>query len=584
MPSSSFSGRRLHATVALLLVALMCLALWTSYKVLYSRLVAETEQTSLERLRFVASTVEHEPDLMRGNLLMKIAREQGVRLSYIDASGHVVGDSAVPEADVAKLDNHKDRLEFILASQNGFGSAVRTSATLDAETVYTMLRLKDGSYLRIAVPFTAVTTSIRGHFLVLFCAALGLLVPTALIFFSERRAFRNDLRELSGAVGAIAQGNFKRLVSSLGRRELQPLAEDINSMSRTIQKALAEAGDKSCQLQTVFDSIKEGVAIFDGTGAIKTHNAGFLRFFPECKVEERPQAISCIPIPRLQMSIERMLEGAEPEQSGFRAVGLHGEQLLLSLYAPSLPIPDIGAVLIVQDITKLMQLERAQIDFVANVSHELRTPLTAIKGYAEALSEKRYSEEEGRLFARKIERHAGMLHSLVEELMSLAALDAPSAEAEAENTTLWDCAQAARRLVLESGGCGREILVLGDAACPVRTNKALLVQAVRNVVENACAYAPENTPVTVSIEREAGFCRLSVADQGPGIPKEAQRRIFERFYRLEKQRTGAHSGLGLAIAKQIVERFGGSLRVESPAKNAATAFHLQLPSAKAESK
>ncbi len=582
MPSSSFSGRRVHVIVAIILVALMCLALWISYKVLHSRLIAETEQTSLERLRFIASIVEHEPDLMRGNLLMSIAREQRVRLSYIDASGRVLGDSVVPEADIPKLDNHKDRLEFILASQNGFGSAVRTSTTLDAETVYTILRLRDGSYLRIAVPFTAVTTSIRGHFLVLFCAALGLLVPATLAFFTERRAFHNDLRELSRAVGAIAQGNFKGLVSALGRKELQPLAEDINSMARTIQKALAEAGDKSCQLQTVFDSIKEGVVIFDGAGAIKTHNAGFLRFFPECKVEERPQAISCIPIPRLQMSIERMLEGAEPEQSGFRSVGLHGEQLLLSLYAPSLPIPDIGAVLIVQDITKLMQLERAQIDFVANVSHELRTPLTAIKGYAEALSEKQYSEEEGRRFARKIERHADMLHSLVEELLSLAALDAPSAEAEAESTTLWDCAQAARRLVAEpgeAGGCGREILVLGDAACPVRANKALLVQAVRNVVENACAYAPENTPISVSIEREAGFCRLSVTDHGPGIPKEAQRRIFERFYRLEKQRTGAHSGLGLAIAKQIVERFGGSIRVESPAKNAATAFHIRLPSA-----
>lgn len=233
----------------------------------------------------------------------------------------------------------------------------------------------------------------------------------------------------------------------------------------------------------------------------------------------------------------------------------------------------------------IVRLERVRRDFVANVSHELRTPLTAIQGYAETLTALDNAPEDCRRFGEIIRKHGAYLGVMVEELLTLARLEAGDSadnacvliplrveDIFAQAHTLCHSLLSAKKLHLECT-IAPELTVMGNAG--------ILTQVFRNLLENACRHAPTGSCICFEARKDHNkddkvFFR--VCDNGPGIPQAALPRIFERFYRVEKHRGGTPStGLGLAICKHGVERQGGRIWVESPAHDCATALCFTLP-------
>jgi two-component system phosphate regulon sensor histidine kinase PhoR len=221
-----------------------------------------------------------------------------------------------------------------------------------------------------------------------------------------------------------------------------------------------------------------------------------------------------------------------------------------------------GAVLVLHDITDLRRADQVRRDFVANVSHELRTPLTAIRGYVEALLDEPPGSDRARGFLDVIARHSARMERLVSDLLRLARLDARQEPIERtrcdiEATTSAVCADLGQAIAAKRQHV--EIAVAPDAR-DVWADAGKLHDVLRNLIENAVNYAPDDAAIRIASTRAHGHVVITVADSGTGIPPSDLTRVFERFYRVDKSR--AHpggTGLGLAIVKHLVELQGGTV-------------------------
>jgi two-component system phosphate regulon sensor histidine kinase PhoR len=245
-----------------------------------------------------------------------------------------------------------------------------------------------------------------------------------------------------------------------------------------------------------------------------------------------------------------------------------------------------GAWLVLEDVSELRRLQQIRTEFIDNLSHELRTPLTTVSLLAETLT--REAEAAGdavpaRMRDRidKIEVETGHLVQMVSELLDLSRIESGGALGAVD---IIDIARIATdsterlRLFADRQGVTLRLEVPGPVP-PVRGDPDRLGQVVVNLVHNAVKFSPDGGDVTVSVRPGADEVVVAVADHGVGIPKAAQARIFERFYKVDRARVRGETGgtgLGLAIARHIIEQHGGRIWVESVEGSGST-FSFSLP-------
>jgi two-component system phosphate regulon sensor histidine kinase PhoR len=231
-----------------------------------------------------------------------------------------------------------------------------------------------------------------------------------------------------------------------------------------------------------------------------------------------------------------------------------------------------GAVLVLHDITDLRRADQVRRDFVANISHEVRTPLTSIRGYVEALLDEPVEAASTRQFLEVIGRQSARMERLVTDLLRLARLDArqePLDLAPCNTEALFQAIVADLAPVIASKRQRVTTSVAG--ASIVSADPAKLHDVVRNLVENAVNYSPDDAEIGLSAERRGADVAIVVTDSGPGIPPEDLSRVFERFYRVDKSRARpGGTGLGLAIVKHLVELHGGRVWAENREGGGAT--------------
>ena len=225
---------------------------------------------------------------------------------------------------------------------------------------------------------------------------------------------------------------------------------------------------------------------------------------------------------------------------------------------------------------RLAGLDHARREFVANASHELRTPLFSLGGFLELLEDEELDEATTREFLEAMADQVRRLTKLAEGLLDLSRLDAGRMHVDSQPLDLGEIASAA---VDEFAGVARAsehpLALEADGPAPARGDEQRALQIVRILVENALVHTPAGTPVRVAAERRNGDARVTVEDEGPGIPDEDRAELFERFYRGESTKASG-SGLGLAIARELAELMGGEIALES--EPGRTVFSLVLPS------
>lgn len=228
-----------------------------------------------------------------------------------------------------------------------------------------------------------------------------------------------------------------------------------------------------------------------------------------------------------------------------------------------------GAVALFHDITEMKKTEQIRIEFVGNVSHELRTPLTSIKGYLQTVMsdfEKKNYEQSGE-FLKVISKNVDRLMLLMNDLLDLSSLESGAKLSRTVVDT-----QELTEEVLASIGSRQHVIRIHYDVKQFKADARRVEQVLRNILQNAVRYVPAGKNIEVFWDKSPnGGVRLRVKDDGPGIPKKHQARLFERFYRIDEARARevGGTGIGLSLVKHIMYRHGGSVWVESePGKGA----------------
>jgi two-component system phosphate regulon sensor histidine kinase PhoR len=396
---------------------------------------------------------------------------------------------------------------------------------------------------------------------------------------------RDSLELIGKDALRFAEGDLSTRFSAPPSRELGDLVNSLNRMVRRISERIAEVNEQHQEHEAILSSMVEGVvAVNKDANIVQLNNAAAALLGSSTEKISGRSMYEVIRNHDLQKLVERSLSSALTVEG---EIVLQGEkQSSLQVHATALrnaSNENIGALIVLNDITRLRRLERMRRDFVANVSHELKTPLTSIRGFVETLLDGTLEEPtEARRFCKIIAKQVDRLQNIIEDLLSLSRI-----EQHVEQGTiplkpgkLIEVFQSATQAIAHAAAEKKATInVECEPDCIAHINAPLLEQVMVNLLDNALKYSEPGKTVQVSVNRTGNNLEVSVTDQGCGIDPSHLDRIFERFYRVDKARSRKEggTGLGLAIVKHIVVAHGGHLRVESKPGEGST-FTVCLPS------
>jgi len=573
-----------------ILVLSLAAATWYASHVAQRLYFRSTEESLLARARLAElQFADAARDTGAGgvdSLCKTLGRAARARLTVVLASGRVIGDS---RSDPRSMPDHGDRPEIARALAGEVGSSVRFSDTEKMKIMYVAVPLKGGGgvigAIRASVPLSMVDESLRGMYLRMFCGLVAVALIAGVVSFRMARRISRPLKDLREGVERFEKEGLSYRIPVSRLEEIGSIAALMNEMAERLDDRIRAEVRQINEQEAVFSSMVEGLVVVDPAERVTRINRSAARFLgvePEAVLGKSIQEI--VRSPYLQEFITKTLSTAESVEGDIVIRGEGGDRFLQAHGALLLDDEGkkMGAVLVLNDVTRLQRLEGVRRDFVANVSHELKTPITSIKGFVETLREgaiRRPAEAEK--FLEIVAKQADRLNSIIEDLLLLSRVeqDAREAKVALENATVKGVILEAVQ-VCEPKARAKDIGIAVN--CPdglsARINAALLEQAIINLIDNAIKYSEPGCPIGVDAEDSGGEVVISVRDRGCGIEPEHLPRIFERFYRVDKARSRklGGTGLGLAIVKHIVQAHDGTVAVES-APGAGTTFSIHLP-------
>jgi len=322
-------------------------------------------------------------------------------------------------------------------------------------------------------------------------------------------------------------------------------------------------------LQRVFSATDEGLVVVDRSGAAVLANGRACEL--GVVVDDKPDARAIAACAEVRERGTAVAVDLSPlDQRGRRPA---------AVLARVRPLGDGYTMVEATDTSDAVRLEATRRDFVANVSHELKTPVGAVGLLAEAVLDAADDPAEVRRFGTKIVSEANRLGNLVTELIALSRLTGAEGLPELSRVAIDEVVdEALGRTRLSAEAARIEIVVDKPIGLEVDGDQTLLITALCNLIENAIAYSPAETPVSVSRRQSGDAVEIAVTDRGIGIAPEHQRRVFERFFRVDPARSRATggTGLGLAIVKHVLANHGGEVRLWSSPGTGST-FTMRLP-------
>lgn len=568
-----------------------------------------TQATSLERALRGRFDTAHSEELRA--LARRLGVEDGAdaRVTFVLADGRVMGDS---KADPDKMASHADRPEIRAALANGWAERIRWSHTVARKLYYVAVRVgtarEPAGVVRLAIPldsFRGQTRSIR--LIAVTAASLALVLGLALLF-SFAWLWGRRMERVTNFARNLFHGDTPALAAMPGADALAMLGEVLR---RTRDRLTCTADAMTRQRRSLYDlldRLDEGLVITDPDGRVFLVNEAARRLLQigqerteqplnrlpveECVRQHELQAMlqprtattrraeSRISLPEA-MKADRLSSSGPPEETRVEVMAPTGQMTILARgfdielpeFSASAVTEDAqtrtGRLLVLSDVSELKHTVQMKADFAANASHELRTPLSAMRAAIETLRCIDLKADCGAAaeFLDVIDRHSDRMQALVSDLLDLSRVEAPS-------TTFTPAAVQVPQLLGELHETFAPLLAqkelqwevtIEDGCDRCVANPDLLRMVLRNVIDNAIQFTDRGGHVRIAVYGENGAWCISIRDDGCGIPERDQPRIFERFYQVQRARTGSRrgTGLGLSIVRHAVMALGGQVSLES---------------------
>jgi len=385
------------------------------------------------------------------------------------------------------------------------------------------------------------------------------------------RTITAPIKTLMNKAVNLAAGDFDKLPEVKSDDEIGRLTKAFNNMAVSLKNTLTTITSEKNKIEAIINYMTDGIVAFNLKGEVILINPASKKMLGEENCRELYKKYSLDDVLYLEAYNTKEYDitvGDKTIKAYF--VVFTGENNKAE-----------GVIAVLHDITEQQKLEKMRKDFVANVSHELRTPLTSIKSYAETLLEGCVEDKEDiRRFLSVINSETDRMTRIVRDLLELSRLDSHQMQWNIKEISFEDLVRDAvekMRMESESKGLVLNSYVLGDIP-DIEADYGRIQQVVFNIIGNSIKYTPEGGEITVYIGRSYNEVYMKVSDTGIGIPKEDIPRIFERFYRVDKARSRdlGGTGLGMAIAKEIVEAHSGTISLTSePGKG--TEVTVRLP-------
>lgn len=575
--------------IIFLIVGVYILGLFKDYS------FSEFEKSCTWQLNYANTILEKKlpKDYTKENLVtvfLKVKEETGLNLELVDMNK-----------------NKNKKLELFFSPSNGDSllaldsktnrTVTHTNIKTNENELYAAVPIKNSKYvLRSVTSLVPIEKAYeKNQLLIGFGFFIAILAMWYIIRKLTHATFK-QLEAINKVADKVATGEV--LARNTGEKdpEIAVLADSLDKVAEGLTKQLTIASEEKRKLTLVLKNMDNAFTIIDKSGAITNVNTKFKSTFG--KKSKGKDYLEVLNNQALKEAIDSCLKSNEVITKNLNFIIAEEKHAFKVFGAPLTSVfqkdPD-RVLLVFHDVTALQQIYERQSEFVSNASHELATPLTAIRGFAEVLlnDEVKVEPEDSKKFLKIIFEESKRMQSLINDLLQLARLDSSEMKTEIKLEdfnpkelivgVIRELIPLAKEKnlrieVVQEKDKEKKDLEEAKEMPNVYSNKDWLKQVLVNLLENAIKYTSINEKITISYNSDDKFLYLGVHNPGEGLNQEESKKIFERFYRLDKARSRNEggTGLGLSIVKFMVELLGGTIKVESE-KDKGVKFIFTVP-------
>ena len=502
------------------------------------------------------------------------------RLTIIDTDGTVLADT---DADASTLEDHNSRPEVAQAEATGWGEAVRQSDTMGTSMLYVAKRFADGMIGRASMPLSSIDTLVMSGVWGFVIASVTALLLAFLLARRTANRIVSPLNSVGIALQGVLDGKKTPGLEGLpADDELRPILRYIDKLMEQLGGYIQSITDERDKVSLILDCMDEGLILLDTEGKVLAINRAARTLFGFSEDEQDDGALLVTRSRRLREAIHDCQEKHSSIMLDVDALTEDARSLRMFVSPVSgrqYEGQAVGTSILISDVTELNKAEGIRSEFTANVSHELKTPLTSIKGFTDMLSSGMVtSPADQKRFITMIGVEVDRLIDLINDILKLSELESVAIDQTQERSDVLEAAKDTASLLEPSAKAAGVTLAVEGASATVAVPMSRLKELLFNLMGNGIKYSENGGTVSTRIAIQDGKAVISVQDNGIGIPKEDQSRVFERFYRVEKGRARKNggTGLGLAIVKHITQLYGGTVGLESEVGK-GSAFTVTLP-------
>lgn len=485
-----------------------------------------------------------------------------IRITLINSEGNV-------EYDTKKnltFENHLDREEVQEAFKSGEGEAIRRSDTLGKDAYYYALQYGDDKVIRFSRQFQNITSVFVSTLPFIIIAAFAVVLISTFIASKLSGSIIRPVNNLVESLDIFKKPELPGTLPETDYEELRPLAKTMRKLNEKTNRYIAKLEEEKQTINLITSNMVEGMILLDHSLNVLSVNPSAVEILnPEFVLDKTKNILQLTRSHEILTSIEAVQSGQTVAANTLIETD-NQKHYKVFVNRASSEGGTFGIIVLLEDVTESIHVEEIRRDFAANVSHELKTPLTTIKGFGEMLSAGIVSDKsEVTRCGSTIYRESERLLRLITDIIRLSEIEEVDNTREKAQVNLLECAYEVR-VILQSTAKekGVSLSIEGEDAF-LNGNRSYLNELIMNLADNAIKYNNKNGNVFIRVKNHETAVELVVQDDGIGIPKEHQDRIFERFYRVDKSRskqTGG-TGLGLSIVKHIVFFHNGTVSLKS---------------------